>query len=213
MAITKISILLTLSIFAMATYAWNHLDKSMSYAANRVTTMKMDENKEALQKRKKPTPRPLKPTKKVSARPQSAHHPPDDGAFIASSKRHVDFLKAAEEKRKARWIDLDQITYSPDSFLSPCSNDFLISREAPKEKSSNTDFSRSISEPYPAGGTYLEGHTKSEMFRYLESKKEQILKEIFMGLRFSFTPNGRHLVLEMNVTPSSEKGPGLIIPF
>lgn len=213
MTVAKVSILLTLFIFAMITHAWNDLDKSMTYAANRVTTMKMEENKGVIQKKKKPAPKPVKSIKKRNNKSQAALRCPDDGAAMGSIKRDVDFLKAVEEKRKVRLIDLDQIIYSPESFLSSCNNEFPSSREAPGAKSSNTDFSQSISKPFPAGSKYFEGGTKLETFRHLESRKEELLREIFMGLRFSFTPTSRHIVLEMNVTPSSEKGPGLIIPF
>jgi len=213
MTIAKVSILLTLFIFAIATLAWSDPDKSMNDAANRATTMKMDENKGLIQKKKKPTPKPVKSTKKRNSKSQSARCCPEDGAAIGSIKRDVDFLKAVEEKRKARWIDLDQILYSPEFLRSTRNNDFLSSREVPAAKSSNTDFSHSTPKPFPAGSKYFERGTKLETLRHLESKKEEILREIFMGLRFSFTPTSRHVVLEMNVSPSSERGPGLIIPF
>jgi len=213
MTVTKVSILLTLFIFATVTHARSDPDKSTTYAANRVMTMKMEENKGVIQKKKKPAPKPLKSIKKRNNKSQAALCCPDDGAAMGSVKRDVDFLKAVEEKRKIRLIDLDQIIYSPEFLPSTSYSDFLSPREAPTAKSSNTDFSRSISKPFPAGSKYFEGGTKLETFRHLDSKKEEILREIFMGLRFSFTPTSRNMVLEMNVTPSSEKGPGLIIPF
>jgi len=175
--------------------------------------MKMDENKGVVQKKKKSTPKPVQSTRKKNNKSQPALRCPDDGASIASIRRDVDFLKAVEEKRKVRWIDLEQILHSPESLRSACNNNFLTSREAPAIKSSNTDFTQSLSKPFPAGCKYFEGGTKLETLRHLESKKEEILREIFMGLRFSFTPTSRHMVLEMSVSPSYERGPGLIIPF
>ena len=213
MTIMNVSILLILFIFAIVTHAWSDPDKSMNAAANRVTTMKMDENKGVVQKKRKPTPKPVQSTRKKNNKSQSALRCPDDGSAIASIKRDVDFLKAVEEKRKVRWIDLDQILHSPESLRDTCNNNFLTSREAPAIKSSNTDFNQSLSKPFPAGSKYFEGGTKLETLRHLESKKEEILREIFMGLRFSFTPTSRHVVLEMSVSPSYERGPGLIIPF
>jgi len=213
MTITKTSILSTLFIFAFVSLVWSDPDKSMNNAANRVTTMKMNENKGVLQKKKKPAPMPAKSTKKQKSKSPSALRCPEDGAAMTSTRRDVDFLKGVEEKRKSRWIDVEQIPYSPEFFRSTRDNDFSRSWEAPATKSSNTDFSQSISKPYPAGSQYFEGERKLETLRHLESKKEEILREIFMGLRFSFAPAGRHLVFEMNVTPSSEKAPGLIISF
>jgi len=213
MTVMNVSILLILFIFAIVTHAWSDPDKSMNAAANRVTTMKMDENKGVVQKKKKPAQKQGRSIKKGNSKSQPALRCPDDGASIASIKRDVDFLKAVEEKRKVRWIDLDQILHSPESLRSTCNNNFLTSREAPAIKSSNTDFNQSLSKPFPAGSKYFEGGTKLETLRHLESKKEEILREIFMGLRFSFTPTSRHVILEMNVSPSYERGPGLIIPF
>jgi hypothetical protein len=185
----------------------------MNDGANRITTMKMDENRAVVQKKKKPVPKRAKSIKERNSKSQSAPCCPHDGATIAGTKRDrdVDFLKAIEEKRKARWIDLDQILYSPEFLRGTCYQDFLSL--APTTKSSNTDFSQSISKPYPVGSKYFEGGRKLETLRHLESRREEILREIFMGLRFSFTPASRQMVFEMNVTPSSEKGPGFIIPF
>ncbi len=213
MTITKVSILLTLSIFAIVTHAWSGPDKSMNDAANQARTMKMDENKGVVQKKKKPTKPSVKSTKRRNSKSPPALFRPDDGAAAGGIKRDVDFLKAVEEKRKARLTDLDQIIYSPEFLPSTWSNHFLSLREAPWAKSSNTDLSQSISKPFPAGSKYFEGGTKLEILRHLESRKEESLREIFMGLRFSFTPTTRHIVLEMNATPSFEKRPGLIIPF
>ena len=213
MTIVNVPILLILFIFAIVTHAWSDPDKSMNVAANRVTAMKMDENKGVVQKKRKPAQKPAGSIKKESSKSQSALRCPKDGATLSSTKSDVDFLKAVVEKRKARWIDLDQILNSPEFLRSTCNKNFFGSREAPTTISSNADFSQPISRPFPAGSKYFEGGTKLEILRHLESKKEEILREIFMGLRFSFTPTSRHVVLEMNVSPSYERGPGIIIPF
>jgi hypothetical protein len=211
MPVMNVSILLTLFIFAIVTHAWSDPDKSMNAAANRVTTMKMDENKGVVQKKKKPAQNPGRSIKKGNSKSQPALRCPDDGTDIASTKRDVDFLKAVEAKRRARWIDLDHISYSPEFLRGTRNHDIFTSREAPK--SSDTDFSQSFTKPFPVGNKYFEGGTKLETLRHLDSKKEEILRQIFMGLRFSFTPTSRHVVLEMNVIPSYERGPGLVIPF
>ena len=213
MTMIAVSILSFLFIFGIVTHASSDPDKSMNTAANRITTMKMDENKGLVQKKKKPAQNPVRSIKKGSSKSQSAFGRRDDGTAIVSTRRDVDFLKAVEEKRKARWIDLDQILYSPEFLRSTCNNDFFSSREVPAAKSSNTNSSQLISKPHPAGSKYFEGGTKLEILRHCESKKEEILREIFMGLRFSFSPTSRHVVLEMNISPSYERGPGLAIPF
>ena len=212
---TKISILSTLFIFAMVTHAWSDPDKSVKNEGNRITAMKLDENRSAVQKRKNPALKPAKSIKKGNSESQSpsALRRAEEEAGIRGTKREVDFLKVVEEKRKARWIHLDQVLYSPEFPRVVCNNDFLNSRGVPAAKSSNADISQSTSKPFPAVSNYFEGGTKLETLRHLESRKEEILREIFMGLRFSFTPTSRHVILELNVTPSSEKGSGLIIPF
>jgi len=212
MASMNVSILLILFIFAIATQAWSDPDKSMNNAANRVRPMKLEENEDVVQKKKIPVQKSVKLKKKVSSKPQSACCP-DDGAVTTNTKRDVFFLKAVEEKRKARWVHVDQILYSPEFLWSIFKNDFSTFREPATTKSSDTDFNHPNPKPFPAGNKYFEGGTKSETLRHLESKKEEILKEIFMGLRFSFIPASRHVILELNVSPSYESGTGLIIPF
>ena len=100
----NVSILLILSIFAIVTPGRSYSDKSMNDATNRVTTMKMDENKGLIQKKSKLTPKPVKSTKKRDNESQSILCSSDDGAAIASTKRDVDFLNAIKEKRKARYM-------------------------------------------------------------------------------------------------------------
>lgn len=213
MAVLNVSILLFLFIFATAPHAWSDPDKSMNAAANRITTRKVPENKGIVQKKRKPTLKPAPSIRKGNSKSQSALPCPEEGAALASTGSNVDFLKAVEEKRRTRWIDLDQIVSSPEFLRSIRNNHFFGSRAAPATKSSNRDSNQSISKPFPADSKYLEGRTKLEALKHLESKKEEILREIFMGLHFSFTPISRHVVLEMNVSPSYERGPGLIIPF
>ena len=213
MTIVNVPILLILFIFAIVTHAWSDPDKSMDVAKNRVTTMKMDENKGVAQKEWKPAQMSPRSIRKEKSKSQSALRCPEDGATIASTKSDVDFLKAVVEKRRTRWIDLDQILNSPEFLRTTCNNNFFVSREAPTTLSLNADSKQPISKPFLAGSKYFEGGAKLETLKHLETKKEEILREIFMGLRFSFTPTTRHVVLEMNVIPSYETGPGLIIPF
>ncbi len=208
----NVSILLILFIFAIVTQASSDAEKSINDAANRARPVKLEENGGVVQEKKKPVQKSVQSIKKGSSKPQSACCPAD-GAAMASTKRDIHFLKAVEEKRKVRWIRLDQVLYSPEFLRSTPKNDFLTFRESPSIKSSDADFNSPISKPFPAGGKYLEGGPKLEILRHSEAKKEEILKEIFMGLRFSFTPASRHVFLELNVSPSYERGTGLTIPF
>ena len=213
MTIVNVPILLILFIFAIVTQAWSEPDKSMNVTKNRATAMKMDENKGVVQKKRKPTLMSPRSIRKDNSKSHSALRCPEDGVTIASMKSNVDFLKAVVEKRRNRWIDFDQILNSPEFLRTTCNHNFFGSREAPMIKALNVDSNQPISKPFPPGSNYFEGGTRLETLKHLETKKEEILREIFMGLRFSFTPISRHVVLEMNVIPSYERGSGLIIPF
>ncbi len=205
MTAKQISILLFLSIFATTTYAWSAPDKLMNNAANGGTAMKIHENKGALQKKWKPASKPIKSSKKRNTKSQLALSRPDDRPITGGVKKDVDFLKAVEEKKRTRWIALDQSS-SPSEFLPRNLHcEVLSSREALPSESSL--------KPFPGVSQYFEGGTKLETLRRLESRKEEVLREIFMGLRFSFPPVSRHVVLEMNVAPHSEKAYGVFIPF
>jgi hypothetical protein len=204
-----ISILSTLFIFAIVVDVWSNPGKSVNEAANQVKAVKITENKSAAQKKKKPAVTLANPIRKGPSKSSSVLERMEERA---DTKGGVDFLKAVEEMRKGRWIHFDQVIYSPEFPRSACMIDFLSSREASSIKSPRMDFSQSISNLFPAGNNDSEGGAKLKILRHLESRKDE-MREIFMGLRFSFTPTSRHVVFEMNLPPSSEKGTGLIIPF
>lgn len=214
MTAIKVAILLTLFIFAIFIQVWANPIKSMNDAANQVTIMKMDKNKDVIQKKIGSAKEPIKSLKKSKTRSQSAIPYTDYGAILGSTKVDVNFLKALEEKKRSQWVgSLDKVIYSypfpqnlwRDKFFSFC--------EVTETKSSNSDFSQSILKRYPDVNKYFEEGRILETFKLLQSKKEEIFKEICMGFRFSFSPVSGHMFIEMNVTPSSEKGPGIIIPF
>ena len=204
MKVIRISILLVLSIFATISHVWSGPEKLMKDEANGATTVKMHENKGLLQKKWKPVPKSNKSPKKRGTPSQSTLCP-NDGPITGSIKRDMDFLKAVEAKRETRWIGLDEIISSVEFLPINFNSALLSSPEALAGKTS--------SKPFPASIQSVEGGTRLETFRRLELKKEELLKEIFMGLRFSFTSASRQMVLELNVAPLSEKVPGLIIPF
>ncbi len=205
MTVKRISILLILSIFAITTYAWGAPEKSVNNAANGGTAMKMHDNKGVLEKKGKPASEPIKSSKKRNTRSQSARPRQDDRPITGGIRKDVDFLKAVEEKKGTKWIALDPSISSSELLPRNVHCEVLSLRESLAGESS--------SKPFPGVSQYFEAGTKLQTLRLLESRKEEVLKEIFMGLRFSFPPVSRHVVLEMNVAPHSEKAHGLIIPF
>ncbi len=205
MTVKRISILLILSFFETTTYVWGAPEKLVNNAANGVTAMKMHENKGVLQEKGKPASKPIKSSEKRKTKSRSALSRQDDRPITEGIKKDVDFRKAVEEKKRTRWIALDQSISSSEHLPRNLHCEVLSSRESPASDSS--------SKPFPGVRQYLEAGTKLETLWRLESRKEEVLKEIFMGLRFSFPPVTRHVVLEMNVAPHSEKAHGLIIPF
>ena len=213
MIIKIISILSTFVIFVMVIQVGADDVKSVKYTANRETIIKMDKNKGVLQKRIEPAKTPVKSSKKLMAGFQSAilH---DYEAILDSTKLGVNFLKTLEEEKKLQLTDfLYKVIYSYEFFQDAWKDRSLSSRKINESKSSNSDFGQSISKPYPIGDKYFgEGNILST-FRLLQSKREETFREIFMGFRLSFNPKSTHMLLEMNISPSSEKGPGVIIPF
>ncbi len=210
----KVSILLALFIFGIFTQVWADSVKSINNAANQLTIMKMDENEVVMQKKKELTKEPTKSSKKRKAKFPPVMPYSDYGAIMGSAKPDVNFLKALEEKKKPRLIvSLDKVIYSYKHSQVDGRDKFLTFQDVIKTKSSNSDFGQPFLKPYPDGNKYFEEGRILTTFKLLQSKREEIFKEIFMGFRFSFNPMSGHMFLEMNVTSSSENGPGLIIPF
>lgn len=213
MTITKISILLTLFIFGIAIHVRSDPVKSTNKGAIEETIMKVDENKASPQKKMKLGKDPIKSLKKSRAKFQSGNSFTDNGAIINSIKVDVNFLKALEEEKKSRLTEsLDKVICSYGVSQDTWRTKFLAFGEVTDTKSSNSDFRRSILKSYPNGNEYFEEARKAT-FKLLQSKREETFKEISMGFRFSFNPMRGHMFLEMNVAPSPEKGPGIIIPF
>ena len=213
MAIKIFSILSTFVIFVMVIKTRADDDKSVKYTANRETITKMDKNKGVLQKRIEPAKTPVKSSKKIIFGFQSAILY-DYEAILDSTKFGVNFLKTLEEEKKLRLTDfLHKVIYSYEFFQDTWKDRYLSFRKINESKSSNSDFGQSISKPYPIGDKFFgEGNILST-FRLLQAKKEEAFREIFMGFRLSFDPKTTHMLAEMNISPSSEKGPGIIIRF
>lgn len=215
MIIKKISILSTFVIFVMAIQVGANDGKSVKYAANRQIIIQMDENKGVIQKKMEPAKEPVKSLKKLKARFQSTISY-DYRARLDSTKLDVNFLRPSEENKRTRLIDsLHKLICSYEFFQDAWKDRFLSSREINKIKSSNSDFAQPISTRYLNGDTYFGERKILPTFKLLQSKREETFKEIFMGVRLSFDPKStdRHMFVEMNISPSSERGPGVIIPF
>ena len=130
----------------------------------------------------------------------------------------VNFLKNLEEKKRFQWVDsLDKVISSYKFSQNTWRDNFFNFYEVPKIKPSNSDLGQSALRPHSEWEYSFEEGGLLTTFKSLQSKKEEIykelFKEIFMGFRLSFAPMSGHIFLEMNSGPSSEKGPGFIIPF
>ena len=213
MPIKKISILLTFFIFVIVIQVEANEVKSVKYTANRETIIKMDGNTGSLQRKIEPAKEPARSTKKLKAGFQSGMLF-DYGGTSESTKFSVNFLKALAEVKKFPLTDsLHKVIYSYHLFQNNWGDRSLTSAEINGAKSSNSGSGQSISNPYPIGDYYFgEGRIPST-FKLLQSKRDEAFKEIFMGFRLSLDPKSAHMLVEMNISPSSEKGPGVIIPF
>ena len=199
MDVKIISILLTFFIFVTVSGTGADNVKSMKNTANQETIMKIDENKGVFQKRKKPARAPGTPLKKLKTRLPG-----------------TDFLKALEERKKLRLTDsLHKVIYSFESFQDPWIDKFLSSREITQTDSPNSTLGQPILKLYqnPIGDKYFEEGKIRSTLKLLQFRREEVFNEIFMGFRFSFGPKSTPMLVEMNISPFPEKGPGFIIAF
>jgi len=214
MIIKKASILLTLSIFGISTQVWSNPVKSINGAANRVTIMKMDENKAPSQKKTRSAKEPVKKAKEQKGGLGSDISYSDYGAMMGTTKSYVNFLKILEERRRLQLTDsLDNVIYSNEFSRNAWRNKLLSFQEVNETKPSTSDFGQSSLRSHPDENKYFEEWRILTTFKLIEFRREEIFKEIFMGFRFSFTPMRGHMFLEMNAIPSSEKEPRILIPF
>jgi hypothetical protein len=196
MVLRKVAVLLTLFIFAMIERAWCDPVKSRNGAAIQLTTMKMDENKAVMREKTELTKRSTEWSKKSQ-----------------TNFRDINLLRTPEERKWSQWVESpDKLTYSREFLENAWRNRFFSSRQVRENKSSTPDSGQSILKPYQDANGYFEEGKILTTLKLLQSK-EETLKEIFMGFRFSLDLTNGHVLLEMNVTPSSEKKSGLTIRF
>jgi hypothetical protein len=212
---TKIAaILLFPFIFGITILGYADSVKSIDNSANQETIMKMDENKAAMQQKVGVAREFKKPLTKPIAKFKSNIPYSEDGEIIVCSQFHVNFITTLKEKERsplAKSIDkmINSYGYSQNAW----GEKFLMFNGVEGVKSTNLSGSPSHLGPHPLRNNYFEEKRILETFKLLQFKREELSKEIFLGFRFSFNPLSGHMLLELDATPSFEKGSGLIIPF
>jgi len=196
LVLTKVSILLTLFIFAMIVRAWCDPVKSIHGAAIQLTTMKMDENKAPMLKRTEPAKRSPEWLKKSQAR-----------------LRDVNFLRTPGEQKRSQWVELlDRVIYSREFSENVWRNRFSNPPRATETKSSDSDSGQSTLKANPDENDSLEQAKTFTKLRLLQSR-EETFKKIFVGIYFSFDLTNGQVILGMNVTTSTEIRSGFLIRF
>jgi len=212
MIIKTAAILLFLFIFGITTQVYADSVKSRKNTANQETMMKIDENKVALQKKTGIVKDPIKTSKNHTPEFQPNISYKDRWWVIDNAK--LNFLKTLEEKKKTSSAGyLDKVIYSYGIPQHAWGEKFLNFSRVEEAKSLNSDVNQSHLRSYHPGNKNFEERRILEVFKLLQLKREEISKEIVLGFRLSFNPVRGHMFLEMNVTPSFEKGSGLTIPF
>jgi hypothetical protein len=210
----KVSILLILFIFGISIQVWADSVKSINHASNPINTIKMDENNGYVQRKMESGKEPLNITKKQGTGIQLVPPYSNDGAITISSEPNVNFLITLEQRKKLRWIDSLNLMISTFEFSQADREEkFLNYRKVSGIKSYDQEFGISSMNPSPNGNIHFEEEGKLTTLKHLQSKRDEIFNEIFMGFRFSLKPMSRFIFLEINITPSPEKGPGVMIPF
>jgi hypothetical protein len=176
--------------------AWCDPVKSNNGAAVQLTPMKMDENKVTLLEKTEPAKESPKWLKRIQAGP-----------------RDVNVLRILEEKKRSQRVEsLDKVIYSPEFSENIWKNEFSKPLYATKTKSSSSDSAKSTLKAYPGENASLEQSNTFTKLKLLELR-EETFKEIFMGVCFSFDLTNGHVILEMNVAPSTDKRSGFLIRF
>ncbi len=192
----KVPILLTLFIFASFTPALCDSVKSVKGAEDPDTAKKMDKNAVPLRKKAEPAKKTTEWTKK-------------------DQSGDVDFLRTLEAKKRSEWLESpDKVIASLEFSENVLRNQFLNPPPVRAIKSTSSYSAKSVLPSFRNGNGSLEEGSLLPPLRLLQSKEQIFLfKEIFMGLRLSFDPTGRRMLLEMNVAPATEATSGFMIRF
>jgi len=213
------SILLTFFIFVTVNQARADDVKSMENTINRDTVIKMDENRVGVLKRTELVGESTTFQKKPKARFQStvSYLNLNHGTITGSkTKLRFNFLRVLEQEKKLHLSEsLQKVIYSFQFLQDPWSDRFLHTRETNDTNSSASNFGQAAPNPYlnPDRERYFEDGKIQSTLKLLQLKKEEIFNEVFVGFRFSFGGKTTHTLPEMRISPSLEKGAGLIIAF
>lgn len=219
MAVKIMSILLIFFIFVIVNRPEADNVKSTKNTANQGTVMKIDENRAGVQKGIEPARKPATSLKKLKPRFQSTmSHPVANHEMIPGSRteQRVNFLMALEQKKKLHLLDsLQKVIYSHEFFKDLWRDKFLRSAEANDTRSADSNFRRTAPNRYlnPDREKYFEEGEIQSTLKLLQSRREEIFNEIFVGFRFSFGAKNTRMLPEMKISPSFEKGAGFIIAF
>jgi len=213
-----LSILLTFFIFVAVNPSGADDVKWVKNTASQQTMITPDENRVAFQGTGQPGIESVTALKKLRAGFQSAisDSPSDYGATLGTAMLAVNFLRTFEEMKNLRLTDsLYKVIYSYEFFQDPWKGGRLSSGQTLNTDSSSSDLAQSVLRPYfnPNGDKYFEEGKTRSIFKLLQFRKEEIFSEIFMGFRFSFGSKSTPMLVEMNISPFPDKGPGFIIAF
>ncbi len=192
----KVSILLTLFIFASINHALCDPVKSIKGDEAQVTAREMGKNGVVMQKKAAPAKKPTGWIKKNQ-----------------TARSDINFLRTLEEKERSPWVESpDKVISFRDFSENVWKNQFSSSPQMKEIKSSGSNSRRFVLTSNRYGnGSFEEGNILTTL-RLLHSK-EHTFKEIFMGFRFSLDLTSRRLFLQMNVAPSTETTSGFMIRF
>jgi hypothetical protein len=213
MFVNKAAILLPLFIFGITTQAWADAVKSVNFDANQAKIIKMSENNLVLQNKAETAKEPDKSLEKGKSTSQPRISYTDCGAVIDMTKPDAIFSKTLKKSARLQWIGfLDKAIYSYIFFQDTWRDKFLTLQGVLESKSSSADYGEPTLKPFPNENA-AEERRIWEAFKFLQPKKEEIIKEMFIGFRFSFYPMSGSMLLLTNATPSFDNGLGFMIPF
>jgi len=209
----RVAILFLLFIFGVITQAWADAVKSIDVDANQAKIMKIHENHSVIQNKARITKDPdesLKPSE--STFPSETSYT-DHGVVADVAKPNAIFSKTLKKSAKLQWMEfLDKVIYSYVFFDNAWRDRFLTLQGVLETRLSGVDYGKPTLKPFPNENEINERRIW-EAFEFLQPKREEIFKEMFIGFRFSFYPTSGHMLLLMNTSPSSDSELGLMIPF
>jgi len=192
MTTQRITVLLILFIFGFVSHGW----------ADTVETMNTPSYQESIGKMEKP-----------EESGQSHISQKDDAQAVKGSKFELrSFLEGLKTNHKLKLIDsIDKIVslhkVPPTVWIYK-----LLDLQGVKEKQSlSSESEKSILRLPPNGNRYVDERRAKVTFELLESKIKK--REVFMFFHLALDSKGEGTFLEMQITPSSERGVNFFIPF